>query len=94
MYPVFTETYIGHRMNPIGSWIMVHETIPVADYQQLAKEFNPINFGVAEWVRMEKGARMKYIVIMTKQHEGFSVFETNARKCVKGITLVVPLQRN
>jgi alpha-L-fucosidase len=62
----------------LGEWIMSDEKIPIAEYQQFAKEFNPVKFDADAWVKAAKEAGMKYIVITAKHHEGFAMFETKA----------------
>jgi alpha-L-fucosidase len=57
-----------------SEWIMFHEKIPVAEYEKLAAQFNPVNFNADEWVKIAKDAGMKYIVITSKHHDGFSMF--------------------
>ena len=52
--------------------------IPVAEYEQLAKQFNPVKYDPAAWVRTAKQAGVKYIVITSKHHDGFSIFDTKA----------------
>jgi len=54
--------------------------IPVADYQRMAKNFNPVKYDPDAWVRMAKDAGMKYIVITSKHHDGFALFESKASK--------------
>jgi alpha-L-fucosidase len=46
----------------------------------MAKDFNPINYDPDAWVRMAKDAGMKYIVITSKHHDGFALFESKASK--------------
>ena len=52
--------------------------IPMAEYQQFAKEFNPVKFNADEWVKIAKDAGMKYIVITSKHHDGFAMFDSKA----------------
>jgi alpha-L-fucosidase len=47
-------------------------------YKALATQFNPVKFNAAEWVRIAKDAGMKYIVITSKHHDGFSMYGTKA----------------
>lgn len=61
----------------IGEWIMLRARIPVAEYEQLAKDFNPIKFNAAEWVKLAKDAGQKYIVITSKHHDGFCLFHSH-----------------
>jgi alpha-L-fucosidase len=50
--------------------------IPVARYAEYTKEFNPVKFDAAAWVRIAKAAGMKYIVITSKHHDGFAMFHS------------------
>jgi alpha-L-fucosidase len=78
VYSVPAGTYNGKRINGIGEWIMNRGKIPVAEYQAYAKDFNPIKFNADEWVRTAKEAGMKYIVITSKHHDGFAMFDSKA----------------
>lgn len=80
VYSVPAGTYDGHKIDGIGEWIMNRGKIPVAEYQEFAKEFNPVKFNADEWVKMAKNAGMKYIVITAKHHDGFAMFKTKASK--------------
>ena len=61
-----------------GEWIMNCGEIPVADYQELPKQFNPVKFNADEWVKAARDAGMKYIVITAKHHDGFAMFKSAA----------------
>jgi len=81
VYSVPGGVYKGHEMLHGGAeWIMNRSKIPVAEYQQYAKEFNPVKFNAEEWVKMAKDAGMKYIVITAKHHDGFAMFGSKASK--------------
>jgi alpha-L-fucosidase len=80
VYSVPAGTYKGQKINRIGEWIMNRGKIPVAEYQEFAKQFNPILYNPDEWVRMAKDAGMKYIVITAKHHDGFALFDSKASK--------------
>ena len=41
-----------------------------------AESFNPVNFDAEEWVDIAQNAGMKYIVYITKHHNGFCMFES------------------
>ncbi|HEU0228337.1 MAG TPA: alpha-L-fucosidase [Arachidicoccus soli] len=73
--------YHGHEQRRGGAeWIMNRCKIPVAEYQSIAKDFNPVNYNPEDWVKMAKDAGMKYIVITAKHHDGFAMFKTAASK--------------
>ncbi|MFN7997238.1 MAG: alpha-L-fucosidase [Bryobacteraceae bacterium] len=57
-------------------WAMEEEGIPVAEYEQLAKRFTPKPHAAREWARLAKKAGQKYMVMTTKHHEGFCLFNT------------------
>ncbi len=59
-----------------GEWIMTSAQIPVPEYEQFVPEFNPVDFNADEWARLAKAAGMKYIVITTKHHDGFALFDS------------------
>lgn len=59
-----------------GEWVMNNENIPVKDYSRLMNFFNPTKFDAHEWVSMAKNAGMKYITLITRHHDGFSMWDT------------------
>ena len=80
VYSIPAGTWNGHQIGSIGEWIMNRAKIPVADYQRMAKDFNPVKYDPDAWVRMAKDAGMKYIVITSKHHDGFALFDSKASK--------------
>ncbi len=80
LYSIPAGEWKGERIPGISEWIMANAKIPVKDYEQLAKQFNPTKFNAEEWVKLAKYAGMKYIVITSKHHDGFAMFKSNASK--------------
>ena len=78
VYSVPAGFYHDKPVPHYGEWIMKHGKIPMAEYQQFAKQFDPTNFNADTWVKTAKDAGMKYIVITTKHHDGFAMFDTKA----------------
>lgn len=76
VYAVPAGTHNGQRINRIGEWIMNRGKIPVAEYRAYARQFNPVKYDADAWVRMAKDAGMKYIVITSKHHDGFALFDS------------------
>jgi len=76
VYSVPAGTYKGEKIEGIGEWIMEKARIPVAEYQQYAKQLNPVKYDPDAWVRLAKDAGMKYIIFDAKHHDGFAMFDT------------------
>ncbi|PRX66391.1 alpha-L-fucosidase [Cohnella sp. SGD-V74] len=78
-YSVLGSEYNGIRG---GEWIMNIAKIPKAEYieaaaRPLSEGLNASTFDAADWVSLAKQAGQKYMVVTSKFHDGFSMFETN-----------------
>jgi len=76
VYSVPAGTYHGEQIPSLGEWIMYNGKIPVAEYADYAKQFNPVKFDADAWVKTARDAGMKYIVITAKHHDGFAMFHS------------------
>jgi len=50
--------------------------IPIDEYDNLYKKFNPEQFNATQWVETAKAAGMKYLVITSRHHDGFSLWDS------------------
>ncbi len=76
VYAVPAGVYKEEKVDRGGSWIMQHAHIPVTEYREYAKQFNPVKYDPEQWVELAKEAGMKYLVITTKHHEGFALYDS------------------
>ena len=75
-YAVPAGVYQGKEIEGIGEWIMHSAKIPIPEYEEFAKAFNPQQYNAREWVRIAKEAGVKYIVITSKHHDGFGLWDS------------------
>jgi alpha-L-fucosidase len=80
LYAIPAGAWKGKRIPGIGEWIMNRARIPAREYEQLARQFNPVKFNAEEWVSLAKDAGMKYIVITSKHHDGFALYDSKVSK--------------
>jgi alpha-L-fucosidase len=74
-YSVPAGNYHGERAGG-GEWIMNNSHIPIVEYEQFVRSFNPIQYDPDAWVRTAKAAGMKYIIVTSKHHDGFGMFDS------------------
>ena len=77
LYSILAGEYKGVKTDRIAEWIENYLDIPVEEYRQLARQFNPTSFDPDEFVRRAKEDwGMRYIVITSKHHEGFAMYDS------------------
>ncbi len=59
-----------------GEWYMYNAKVPIPVYEKYASQFNPVKFDALAWVKLAKAAGMKYIVITSKHHDGFCMWDS------------------
>ena len=64
------------QVEGIGEWIQYNGKIPVNEYETYAKQFNPVKFDADLWAKTMKEAGMKYVVITSKHHDGFGLWNS------------------
>jgi len=66
----------GVQSPGLSEWVMMESKINRTDYELNATgPFNPINFDAKKWVTSTKAAGQKYMVLTSKHHEGFAMFD-------------------
>ena len=59
-----------------AEWAMDKLDYTIEDYEKFPRMFNPELFNADDWVKMAKDAGMKYIVITSKHHDGFALWDS------------------
>ncbi|MFO1496907.1 MAG: alpha-L-fucosidase [Verrucomicrobiota bacterium] len=78
LYSVAAGEWNGQPVGGAGEWIQETAKIPTSDYEKLLPKFNPVQYNAERWVGIAKDAGMKYIVITSKHHDGFGLFDSKA----------------
>jgi alpha-L-fucosidase len=60
-----------------GEWIRTVDNIPQDEYAKLPPKFNPQRFDPDAWADLAKRAGVKYMVVTTKHHDGFCMFDAH-----------------
>lgn len=76
LYAVAGGEWNGKPVPSAGEWIQETAKIPTSEYKKLLPQFNPVKFNAETWVRIATNAGMKYIVITSKHHDGFALFDS------------------
>jgi alpha-L-fucosidase len=66
---------VGHAFEGPGG----DQSQPPEVYDNLYRKFNPVEFNADRWMQMAKKAGMRYVVFVTKHHDGFSMWPTKLR---------------
>jgi alpha-L-fucosidase len=74
-YSVPAGSYKGERIGT-GEWIMNSAPVPILEYEKFVHAFNPVKYDADAWARTAKTAGMKYIIITSKHHDGFAMFDS------------------
>ena len=59
------------------AWALGDEDIPLEEYEKLGRQFQPPRDVARTWARLARESGMRYMVMTTKHHEGFCLFNSN-----------------
>ena len=62
-----------------GEWVLMNEHLDVRKYETLKDDFLAENFDAEQWAKNAKAAGMKYMVLTTRHHDGFCLFDSKNR---------------
>lgn len=58
-----------------GEWLRSSEQVPEDVYRKQIPKFTAQRFNPVKWAKLAKSTGMKYVVITTKHHDGFCMFD-------------------
>jgi alpha-L-fucosidase len=76
VYSTLGGEWKGEDVKKYAEWIQCHGNITPEEYIPLAANFSPDELDADAWVKRAKDAGMKYMVITTKHHEGFCLWDS------------------
>ncbi len=76
VYTVPAGEWEGETIRGIGEWIMRFRRIPVETYKAFAPEFTAKDYDPEFWAELAHQAGMKYVVITSKHHDGFALYDS------------------
>jgi alpha-L-fucosidase len=92
LYAIPAGEWKGAHVPGLGEWIMNRARIPVSEYEKLAQQWNPTQFDAERWVQLAEDAGMKYIVITSKHHDGFAMFDSKVSRW--NVVAATPFKRD
>lgn len=63
-----------------GEWVMFNKRIAIDKYAELSKQFEAKKFNADAWAKVAEEAGMKYMVLVSKHHDGFALWDSKASK--------------
>lgn len=76
LYSQLGGVYKGNDEGRYAEWIQGNQNIPSEEYAKLIDTWNPKKFNAKKIVKLAKKSGMKYLVVTTKHHEGFCLWDS------------------
>jgi alpha-L-fucosidase len=76
LYSIPGGVWNGKQIHGYSEQIQAHARIPREEYVELATQFNPTHWDPESVAQLAVAAGMKFIVLTSKHHDGFSLFKT------------------
>ncbi|KAA6302645.1 MAG: hypothetical protein EZS26_001152 [Candidatus Ordinivivax streblomastigis] len=77
VYAIPGGQWDGKNYMGAAEWIRSWSGMPKQDYDNLYKQFNPVDFDAAKWAKQAKQMGAKYLIFTTKHHDGFCMWPSN-----------------
>lgn len=76
LYSILGGEYQGKMAPGLVEWMQNTMKIPGSEYKKIVKQFNPVKFNADAWARFAKDSGMKYVVLTSKHHDGFALWNS------------------
>lgn len=80
LYAIPGGEWKGKTYNGAAEWIRSWKEMPQQEYDNLYKQFNPVNYQPEEWAQQASDMGAKYMIITTKHHDGFCLWPSKYSK--------------
>ncbi|GAA4300062.1 alpha-L-fucosidase [Compostibacter hankyongensis] len=80
VYSLAGGEWKGKPVKGYAEHLMRIKKIPLAEYKRdLVEKFNPQEFDADEWVRRIRATGMRYLIITSKHHDGFAMYDSDVK---------------
>lgn len=74
VYSIPGGQWNGQTTRYAAEWFRTSGLITHTEYDNLYKQFNPVNFDARKWAEMARRMGVKYMIFTTKHHDGFCMW--------------------